>query len=82
MKKLKTHYIILAVFTAYFLLNGLIPRKEEISVQYGQNKFYSWELYAKDLQEEGYSKKASEHIAKVEFKLLPIDKEYKALIED
>ena len=82
MKKLKTQYIILTLITAYFLLNGLIPRKEEISVQYGQNTFHSWELYAKELHEEGYSKESAEHIAKVEFKLLPIDKEYNSLIED
>lgn len=82
MKKLKTHYAILIVISAYFLLNGLIPRKEEIIVQYGQNEFHSWELYAKELQSEGYTKKASELIAKVEFKLLPVNEEYKGLIED
>lgn len=82
MKKLKTHYAILTVITAYFLFNGLIPRKEEITVQYGQNEFYSWELYASELQSEGHTKLAAEKLAKVEFGLLPIDKEYTSLIED
>ena len=82
MKKLKTHYAILTLMTAYFLFNGLIPRREEITVQYGQNEFYSWELYAAELQSEGYTKKASELIAKVEFKILPVNQEYTALIED
>ena len=80
--KLKTHYAISTIMTAYFLFNGLIPRREEITVQYGQNEFYSWELYAAELQNEGCSRVSAEHIAKVEFKLLPIDKEYNSLIED
>ena len=82
MKKLKTHYIIITIITAYFLFNGCIPRKNEIVVTYGQNEFHSWELYATDLQNEGYTKLASEKIAKVEFGVLPIDEDYTALKED
>ncbi len=82
MKKLKTHYAIILIITAYFLFNGCIPRKSEIVVQYGVNEFHSWELYAAELQSEGYSPEASTKIAKVEFKLLPIDEDYTALKED
>jgi hypothetical protein len=82
MKKLKTHYAIILIITAYFLFNGCIPRKSEIVVQYGQSEFYSWELYSNELQIEGYSRVSAEHIAKVEFKLLPIDEDYTALKED
>lgn len=82
MKKLKTHYIILILIAAYFLFNGCIPRKSEIVVQYGQNEFNSWELYAAELQSEGYSKVSADHIAKVEFGVLPIDEDYTALKED
>lgn len=71
MKKLKTQYIILTLITAYFLLNGLIPRKNEA-------------LQAKTayLINEGYTEKAAEHIAKVDLKIIPIDAEYTALMED
>jgi hypothetical protein len=72
MKKLKTHYAIILFITAYFLFNGCINRTEE----------KDWQKYAIELQNEGYTVKASEHIAKVEFKLLPIDEEYIGLIED
>jgi len=82
MKKLKTHYAIILIITAYFLLNGCIPRTEEITVQYGQNEFHSWELYSNELQLEGYSKVSADKIAKVEFKILPIDEDYTALKED
>lgn len=34
------------------------------------------------LQNEGYSKEAATHIAQVEFKLIPEDEEYIALMED
>lgn len=82
MKKLKTHYAIILIITAYFLFNGCIPRKSEIVVQYGQNEFHSWELYATELQNEGYTPEASQKIAKVEFGVLPIDEDYTALKED
>jgi hypothetical protein len=82
MKKLKTHYAILTIISAYFLFNGCIPRQNEITVIYGVNEFRSWELYAKELQNEGYTPEASAKIAKVEFGVLPIDEEYNALIED
>jgi hypothetical protein len=82
MKKLKTHYAIILLITAYFLFNGCLPRKSEIVVHYGAMQFYSWELYATELQSEGYTLAASTKIAKVEFKLLPVDEDYTALIED
>lgn len=82
MKKLKTHYTIILVITAYFLLNGFIPREDKISVRYGSVEFYSWELYATELQSEGYTPEASTKIAKVEFKLLPVDEDYLGLKED
>jgi hypothetical protein len=82
MKKLKTHYAIIILITAYFLFNGCIPRQKEIVVQYGVNEFYSWELYAAELQSEGYTKLAANKIAMVEFGVLPIDEDYKGLIED
>lgn len=72
MKKLKTHYIIITLIASYFLFNGCIVRKE----------INDWQKYAIELQSEGWSVKASEHIAKVEFKIQPIDEEYTALIED
>lgn len=82
MKKLKTHYIILILITAYFLFNGCIPRKQEITVQYGVFEFHSWELYSNMLESEGYTKVSANKIALVEFGLLPIDEDYKGLIED
>ena len=82
MKKLKTHYAIILLITAYFLFNGCLPRKSEIIVQYGQNEFRSWQLYAIDLQNEGYSIEASEKIAKTDYNIIPMDQEYNDLIED
>lgn len=69
--KLKTHYVILIVCGAYFLLNGLIPRND--SVLSAKVSF---------LMNEGWSRKSSEHIAKVELKLIPADEEYTAYMED
>jgi hypothetical protein len=71
MKKLNSQYIILIVVGVYFLLNGLIPRENEIlaaKVSY--------------LMNEGWQPKAAEHIAKVELKLIPEDAEYTAYMED
>jgi len=82
MQKLKTQIAIGIVITAYFLLNGFIPRNSEITVKYGVKEFHSWELYATELQNEGYTPEASRKIAKVDFGVLPIDEEYKGLIED
>jgi len=82
MQKIKTQITIGVLITAYFLFNGCINRTEEITVQYGQNEFHSWELYSNELQLEGYSKVSADKIAKVEFKLLPIDEDYTALKED
>lgn len=72
MKKLKTHNAILLLITAYFLFNGCITRSVETN----------WQSYAIELQSEGWSVEASEHIAKVEFKILPIDEEYNGYKED
>lgn len=82
MKKLYTHCAILIVITAYFIFNGFIPRKEEITVYYGCLTFTDCEIYSKFLQSEGYSKLASNKIAKVEFGLLPVDEDYTGLKED
>jgi hypothetical protein len=71
MKTLKTQYIILIVLACYFLLNGLMPRENEIlsaKVSY--------------LMNEGWHPKAAEHIAKVELKLIPEDALYIAYMED
>ncbi|TDD77156.1 hypothetical protein [Flavobacterium caseinilyticum] len=72
MKKLTTHYIILILIASYFMFNGCINRTPA----------NDWKAYANDLQSEGWSIEAAEHIAKVEFKILPIDEEYTAYIED
>lgn len=90
MKKLRTQYIILAIISTYFLLNGCIPREVETNqtepisvVQYGFLKFNHWRAYADYLElEEGYSTEASEKIAKVQFDLIRADEDYKALMED
>jgi len=71
MKKLRTHYIILILTASYFMFNGCLPRETN-----------NWQKYAIELQSEGWSVKASEHIAKVEFKILPIDEEYNGYKED
>ena len=82
MKKLKTHYAIILLITAYFLFNGCIPRKQEITVQYGQFEFHSWKPYSNMLESEGYTKQEANKIAFVEFGLLPVDEDYTGLIED
>ena len=55
---------------------------QEIDFLLYNAKIDNWQNYAKDLQSEGWSKAAAEKIAKVEFKLLPIDNEYNNLIND
>jgi len=70
--KAKTQILFIAIVGAYFLLNGFIPRKH----------FNPWQIYAIELQEQGWSKKASEHIAKVEFKIIPEDSIYIGYMED
>jgi len=52
--KAKTQITFIIVLAAYFLLNGFIPRKEN----------NVWQSYAIELQNEGWSQTASEHIAK------------------
>jgi len=70
--KQKPQIIFIIVLAAYFLLNGLIPRKENNDLQ----------MYSNELQREGWSKKAADHIAKVEFKIIPEDSLYLAYMED
>jgi len=70
--KAKTQITFIAIAAAYFLLNGFIPR----------NEIKDWQLYAIELQNEGWSEKASNHIAKVEFKIIPEDSLYVAYMED
>jgi len=72
MKKQKPQIIFIIVLAFYFLLNGFIPRTEK----------KDWQLYAIELQGEGWSKEASEHIAKVEFKIIPEDSLSIAYLED
>lgn len=72
MKKQKPQIVFIIVLAAYFLLNGLIPRKE--------NKVF--QSYSNELQAEGWSKAAADHIAKVELKLIQEDSLYMAYMED
>jgi hypothetical protein len=62
----------LIVVGAYFLLNGLIPRNENIN----------WQMYSNELQQDGWTKKAADHIAKVKYKLIPEDSIYTSYMED
>jgi len=71
MKK-STQITFIIVVAAYFLLNGFIPRNEKTD----------WQEYAIELQGEGWTKTVSEHIAKVEFKIIPEDSLYIAYLED
>ncbi len=67
----KIFYTFGALVALYFLFNGLIPRENE--------KLANRIIY---LMNEGYTAEASAHIAKVEFKIIPVDAEYIALMED
>ena len=70
--KAKYQIAFLIVVGAYFLLNGLIPRNENIN----------WQMYSNELQQDGWTKKAADHIAKVEYKLIPEDSLYISYMED
>lgn len=70
MKKQKHQIIFLLIVGIYFIFNSCIPREE------------IWQKQAIELQEIGYTLEASEHIAKVESGVLPVDEYYNALIED
>jgi len=70
--KAKPQILFIAIIGAYFLLKGFIPRKQ----------INTWQIYAIELQNEGWSKKASEHIAKTEFKIIPKDSIYIGYMED
>lgn len=67
----KRRQIICALIMAYFIINILTPRNENILQQ---NTSF--------LINEGYQPHAAEHIAKVELGLIPADDFYTALIED
>ena len=70
--KAKYQIAFLIVVGAYFLLNGLIPRNENIN----------WQMYSNELQQDGQTKKAADHIAKVEYKPIPEDSLYISYMED
>ena len=71
MRNLKKQQLIGCIILAYFILNGLIPRTNEV-------------LTAKVayLMNEGYTEAVAEHIAKVELKIIPEDAEYSEYMED
>lgn len=63
--------ILLTLTTTYFFVGRPVTKKHPLlnaKIEY--------------LQNEGYTKTAADHIAKVEFKLIPEDAEYIALMED
>ena len=70
MKKQKTQIIFLAIVAIYFIFNSCRPETE------------NWQKQAIELQNEGYTVEAAQHIAKVENGIIPIDEYYNALIED
>jgi hypothetical protein len=70
MKKQKHQIIFLAIVAIYFIFNSCAS----------QNNI--WQKQAIELQNEGYSIEAAQHIAKVENGIIPIDEFYNALIED
>ena len=70
--KQKPQIIFIIVLGIYFLFNGCLPRNEK----------KDWQLYAIELQNEGWSEKAAVKIAKVELGVLPIDEEYNGYKED
>lgn len=72
MQKQKTQIVFIVVVAVYFLFNGCLPRNEK----------KGWQLYAIELQNEGWSEKAAVKIAKVELGVFPVDEEYTAYKED
>ena len=70
MKKQKTQIIFLAIVAIYFIFNSCVSTQNV------------WQKQAIELQNEGYTQDAAEHIAKVENGIIPIDEFYNALIED
>lgn len=72
MKKQKHQIIFIIILAAYFLLNGAIPRETKTN----------WKTLSKELQDEGWRQSAADHIAKVEFKIIPEDSLYIAYMED
>lgn len=67
----KTLIILITVTTTYFFVGRSAPETHPLlnaKIEY--------------LQNEGYKKEAATHIAKVELKLIPEDKEYISLMED
>ena len=74
MKKQKHQIGFLLIVAIYFIFNSCTTEPMEST-----NEF---QLYIIEMQEEGYSKEAAEHIAKVDYLIIPIDDYYEALIED
>lgn len=72
MKKLINAFYILAITFLLFCLYDLYQINQQIN--YLERVHY--------LINEGYTRAAADHIAKVEFKLIPEDEEYISLMED
>jgi DNA-directed RNA polymerase alpha subunit len=70
---MKTILIILLFCVISFVFGGVIIELSETVELNNKIAFY---------MNEGYSPEASEHLAKVELNIIPVDAEYMELIED
>lgn len=70
MKKQKHQIIFLLIVAIYFIFNSCVSTQNV------------WQKQAIEMQNEGYTVEAAQHIAKVENGIIPIDEYYNALIED
>jgi hypothetical protein len=70
---MKTTLTILFICVISFVFGGAVFEISEAVELNNKIDFYL---------NEGYSLKASEHLAKVELNIIPVDAEYMALIED
>jgi hypothetical protein len=70
---MKITLAILFICVISFVFGGIIIELSETVELNNKIDFYL---------NEGYSLKASEHLAKVELNIIPVDSEYMALIED
>lgn len=70
---MKTLFTILLICAISFVFSGVIIELSETVELNNKIDFY---------MNEGYSPEASEHLAKVELNIIPVDAEYMALIED
>ncbi len=71
MKK-KYQFLFIALVLVYFIGSVLVPRVQ----------LANWQIYSNELQTIGWKKHAADHIAKVEFKLIPEDSLYISYMED